>query len=186
VGSLVAVIALSSLAQFVLQSTWVLYTTFRFDWSPMQNGWALFMVGAASFLVQGLLLQRLIARLGTQRLILAGMVSSVLCHLGWALATQGWMMYALIAANLLGYAAVPTIQAIVSGAADAKTQGQTMGAVAALSSLASVLGPLIGAPLLGMVSHFPPNDWRMGAPFFFTAALLLASAVIAFARFRKS
>src|SRR5690242_14483424 len=62
VGSLVAVIGLGSLAQFVLQSTWVLYTTFRFDWSPQQNGWALFMVGATSFLVQGVLLRRLIAR----------------------------------------------------------------------------------------------------------------------------
>ncbi len=186
VGSLVAVIGLGSLAQFTLQSVWVLYTTFRFDWSPMQNGWSLFMVGAASFLVQGLLLKRLIEWFGNKRLALIGMASNVLCHLGWALAAQGWMMYALIAVNLLGYAVVPTIQAMVSGAADPKTQGQTMGAVAALGSLASVLGPVIGAPLLGMVSHFPPNDWRMGAPFFFTSILLVAAAVIAFARFRKS
>jgi len=114
------------------------------------------------------------------------MVSNVACHLGWALATQGWMMYAFMALNLLGYAVVPTIQAMVSRAADPQTQGQTMGAVAALGSLASVLGPVIGAPLLGMVSHLPPGDWRMGAPFFFSSALLLACAVIGFARFRKA
>ena len=188
VGSLVAVIALGSLAQFVLQTVWVLYTTFRFGWSPMQNGWSLFMVGAVSFLVQGFLLKRLIGvfgkQRGTQRLVLAGLVSNVLCHIGWALATQGWMMYALIAVNLLGYAVVPTIQSMVSAAADPKTQGQTMGSVAALSSLASVLGPAIGAPLLGFVSHLPPDDWRIGAPFFFTSALLLACAAIGFARFR--
>jgi DHA1 family tetracycline resistance protein-like MFS transporter len=185
VGPLVAVIALGSLAQFILQSTWVLYTTFRFEWSPQQNGWSLFMVGAMSFIVQGLLLRRLISAFGSTRLALVGMASNVLCHLGWALATQGWMMYALIACNLLGYAVVPTVQSMVSSAADQKTQGQTMGAVAALQSVAAVLGPAIGAPLLGMVSHLPAGDWRMGAPFFFTSALLLGSAVIAFTRFRN-
>jgi DHA1 family tetracycline resistance protein-like MFS transporter len=111
------------------------------------------------------------------------MTSNVLCHLGWALASQGWMMYALIAVNLLGYAVVPTLQSMVSAAADQKSLGQTMGAAAALSSVAAVLGPAIGAPILGMVSHLPPGDWRMGAPFFFTSALLLVAAVIAFRRF---
>jgi MFS transporter, DHA1 family, tetracycline resistance protein len=183
IGMLVLAIGLGNLAQFVLQSTWVLYTTFRFDWSPMQNGWSLFLVGAMSFLVQGLLLKRLTMAFGTTRLAIVGMVSNVLCHLGWALATSGWMMYALIALNLLGYAVVPTIQAMVSRAASAEKQGEIMGAVGALGSLAAVLGPVIGAPLLGAVSHLPPADWRMGAPFFFTSALLLACATIGFVKF---
>ncbi|MGH8674229.1 MAG: MFS transporter, partial [Burkholderiales bacterium] len=184
VGGLVAVIGLGSLAQFILQTVWVLFTTFRFGWGPQQNGWSLFAVGATGLVMQGFLLNRLIARLGAQRLVLAGLASAALCHLGWALATQGWMMYAFIALNLLSYAVVPTIQSLVSAAADERTQGQTMGAVAALSSLASVLGPVVGAPLLGLVSHLPPDDWRMGAPFFLTSAFLLASVAIAAAQFR--
>jgi MFS transporter, DHA1 family, tetracycline resistance protein len=184
IGGLVAVIGLGSLAQFILQNVWVLYTTFRFDWSPQQNGWSLFAVGATGLVMQGFLLKRLIARFGGQRLVLAGLASATLCHLGWAIATRGWMMYAFIALNLLSYAVVPTIQSLVSAAADERTQGQTMGAVAALSSLASVLGPVIGAPLLGFVSHLPPNDWRMGAPFFLTSALLLACCAIAVRHFR--
>lgn len=184
VGSLVAVVALGSLAQFIIQTVWVLYTTFRFHWTPQQNGWSLFAVGAMSFLVQGVLLKRLIAGLGSRRLAIVGLVSSAFCHLGWALSTEGWMMIALIACNVLGYAVVPTLQALVSGAADPKTQGATMGSVAALSSLASVLGPAIGAPLLGVVSHLPPGDWRMGAPFFLTSALLAAAAVLTWRRFR--
>ena len=184
VGGLVAVIGLGSLAQFILQTVWVLYTTFRFGWTPTENGWSLFLVGATAFVVQGFLLKRLIAHLGAERLVLAGLASGVLCHLGWALATQSWVMYAFIALNLLSYAVVPTNQSLVSAAADEKTQGQTMGAVAALSSIASVLGPLIGAPLLGFVSHLPPNDWRMGAPFFLTSAILVACAVLAARQFR--
>jgi DHA1 family tetracycline resistance protein-like MFS transporter len=183
VGGLVAMIGLGSLAQFILQTVWVLYTTFRFGWSPQQNGWSLFAVGATAFLVQGFLLRRLIAGLGAQRLALAGLASAAICHFGWAVATQGWMMYAIIAANLLGNAVVPTLQSLVSAAADETTQGQTMGAVAALSSLASVVGPVVGASLLGFVSHLPPNDWRMGAPFFVTSAILLMCTVIAAQQF---
>lgn len=185
VGSLVVVIGLGNLAQFILHTVWVLYTTFRFNWSPQQNGWSLFLVGATGLIVQGFLLKRLILRWGAQRLVVAGLISATICHLGWALATQSWVMYALIAANLLSYAVVPTMQSLVSAAADDKTQGQTMGSVAALSSLASVLAPMLGAPLLGFVSHLPPNDWRIGAPFFLTSAILLVCSVIAAARFRR-
>ncbi len=184
VGSLMVIIALGSLAQFIVQSTWVLYTTFRFGWSPLQTGASLFLVGAMSFLVQGLLLKRLSGIFGMQRLVKIGMVSNVLAHLAWALSTQGWMMYAVIVVNLLGYAVVPALQSMVSRAADAQAQGQTMGSIAALGSLAAVLAPAIGAPLLGAVSHLPPGDWRMGAPYFLTSALLLACTAIFFARKR--
>ena len=184
VGGLVAVIGLGSLAQFILQTVWVLYTTFRFGWTSQQNGWSLFAVGATGFIVQGFLLRRLMARVSAKRLVLAGLTSAAICHLGWAVATQGWMMYAFIAANLLSYAVVPTLQSIVSSAADQTSQGQTMGAVAALSSISSVLGPVVGASLLGFVSHLPPGDWRMGAPFFVTSALLVACTAIAAQQFR--
>jgi len=111
-------------------------------------------------------------------------VSGTVAYLLWALAGQGWMMYAVIAFNVLGYTVAPAIQGIVSAAADPRTQGQAMGAVASLGSLAAVVAPMIGAPLLGMVSHLPPGDWRIGAPFFFCAALMALSTVLAFRHFR--
>ena len=183
-GGLVAVIALGGLAQFTMYTVWVLYNGFRFDWGPQENGWSLFASGLASVLAQGLLLKRVLLRVGAQRLAVLGLASSTLCFLLWGLATQGWMMYALIGANLLGVMATPAIQSMISNAADARTQGQTMGAVASLNSLASVLAPLIAAPLLAMVSHLPKNDWRVGAPFFFCAALQLAATLIALRYFR--
>jgi MFS transporter, DHA1 family, tetracycline resistance protein len=185
VGGLIAVIGLGSLAQYTLQTSWVLYTSFRFDWGPQENGWSLFTVGLATVLVQGVLLRRMLRRFGAPRLATIGLVSSTLCFLLWGLATSGWMMYALIACNLFGFATVPAIQSMVSNAADAKTQGQTLGAVSALNSLASVFAPMIGAPLLALVSHLPKNDWRVGAPFFFCAALQLASTLIALRYFSR-
>jgi DHA1 family tetracycline resistance protein-like MFS transporter len=67
VGSLVAVIALSNLAQFVMYTVWVLYTTFKFGWGPTENGWSMFAVGLAAALVQGVLLGRLLKRTACRR-----------------------------------------------------------------------------------------------------------------------
>jgi MFS transporter, DHA1 family, tetracycline resistance protein len=184
VGSLVAVLAFAGLAQFVLYTTWVLYATFKFGWGPSENGWSLAAVGVMSVLVQGVLLGRLLKRFSPQRLALMGLVSSVLAHALWGAATEGWMMYAVIFANLLGFAVGSTMQSIVSGAADETNQGQTMGAVSSLNSLMAVVAPVIGAPLLGMVSHLPHGDWRIGAPMYFCSALLLAALLLAWAHFR--
>ena len=186
VGSLVLVIALSNLAQFVLYTTWVLYTTFKFGWGPTENGWSLFAVGIAAALVQGFLLSRLLNRFSASRLATIGLVSSSLGYLLWGLASSGWMMYAVIACNLLGFTVTASIQSIVSNAADAKSQGETMGAVAALSSLMAVVAPVLGAPLMGAVSHLPTTDWRVGAPMFFCAALQLASMLIAARHFSRA
>lgn len=184
VGLLVAVLACSFLAQFVLYTTWVLYTTFKFGWGPTENGASLAAVGVMSVLVQGVLLGPLLKRFSPQRLAIAGLLSSSVAYLLWGAATEGWMMYAVIAANVLGFTIQAAMQSIVSGAADAEAQGQTMGAVASLSSLMAVVAPVLGAPLLGVVSHLPAGDWRLGAPMYFCAALQAAALVLAAIHFR--
>ncbi len=183
VGLLVGVIALSGLAQFTLYTTWVLYTTFKFGWGPTENGWSLFAVGIVSALVQGVLLGRLLRWFGPQRLALWGLASSSLAFLCWGLASEGWMMYAVIFVNLLGGTVAATVQSIVSSSADARSQGQTMGAVSSLNSLMAVAAPVIGAPMIGLVSHFPHGDWRIGAPMYFCALLQAASLALAWRHF---
>jgi DHA1 family tetracycline resistance protein-like MFS transporter len=185
VGRLVAVVALSGLAQFVLFTSWVLYTTFKFNWGPRENGWSLAAVGIMSLVVQGFLLERLLQRISPRRLVVAGLVSSTLAHVVWGAATQGWMLYAVIFLNLLGYTVTASLQSIISGAADHQSQGQTLGAVNSLNSLMAVLAPLFGAPLLATVSHLPHGDWRIGAPFYFCAMLQATSLALAFYHFRS-
>jgi MFS transporter, DHA1 family, tetracycline resistance protein len=186
VGMLVAVVALTALSQFILYTCWVLYTGFKFGWGPLENGWSLFAVGVASALVQGLLLGRLLKRFSPQRLAVAGLVSSALGYLAWGGASEGWMMYAVIFCNLLGFTVAASIQSIISGAADATAQGRTMGTVSALQSLMAVVAPLLGAPLLGVVSHLPRGDWRIGAPFYFCALLQVAALSLAWLHFNRA
>ena len=185
VGLLVGVVAFSGLAQFVLYTCWVLYTTFKFGWGPLENGWSLAAVGVMTAIVQGLLLGRLIKIFRPQRLAVIGLISSALGYALWGAATQGWMMFAVIAVNLFGFTVTATVQSMISSAADSRSQGQTLGAVSALNSLMAVLAPMLGAPLLALVSHLPQGDWRIGAPFYFCAALQTVSLVLAVMHFRR-
>jgi DHA1 family tetracycline resistance protein-like MFS transporter len=184
-GALLGVVAFASLAQFILQSTWALYTQLKFGWEPQQIGWSLCAVGVMSVLVQGVLVGKLSKLMSVQRLAVVGLVSSALSYVAWGAATQGWMMYAVIACNVLGFAAGASLQTLVANAADQKTQGQTMGAVAGLSSLTAVLAPVIGPLLLRTVADAPRGDWRLGAPYYVCAALQLCAMVMTVVHFRR-
>ncbi len=184
VGPLVLVIALAALAQFMLHMTWVLYTKFKFGWGPGQVGWSLFAVGLVSAISQGVLLKPLLKRFTPQRLALVGMFVSALSYLLFGLATQGWMMYGVIALGLLGGASQAAVQSIISNAADSRTQGQTMGSVSSLNSMMAVFAPVIGLEILRWVSHRPVGDWLIGLPYFTCAALQVTAAVLAYRFFR--
>ena len=185
VGLLVAVIACSGLAQFVLYFTWVLYTTFKFGWGPLENGWSLAAVGVVTAIVQGLLLGRLLRYFSPRRLAVLGLTSSTLAYLLWGAATDGWMMFAIIFVNLLGATVSASIQSIISSAADPRSQGQALGAVGGLNSLMAVIAPVLGAPLLTLVSDLPRGDWRIGAPLYFCALLQALALVLAVSHFRR-
>lgn len=179
VGMLVAVFALTNLAQFILHSIWVLYTTFRYSWGPRESGLSLFVVGLMAAIVQGGLLGMLLRLLGERRVVVVGLASGTLAFVGYGLATQGWMMYAIIVANLLAFSVGAALNSIVSKAADPREQGLAMGSLSSLASLMGVCAPLLGTPLLAEVSHLPAQDWRIGAPFFLAAALNFLALVLA-------
>ncbi len=185
IGGLIVVFALSSFAQFLLQTTWVLYAHFKFGWGPRENGISLFFVGLTAAVVQAVLLSRLMKHFGEVRLSMLGLISSTLAFLAYGLATEGWMFYVIIVANLLAFAAGPAMQGIFSKATDPREQGALMGALQSLSSLAIVFAPLVGTQLLAVVSHYPAGDWRIGAPFFLAAILQAAGLWLAWRYFAK-
>jgi MFS transporter, DHA1 family, tetracycline resistance protein len=185
VGPLAIVVACTGLAQFMLYTCWVLYTTFKFGWGPGDNGLSLAAAGVVSAIVQGLLLGRILRLVSVRRLAVLGLISSTLAYALWGAATQGWMMYATIFLNLLGPTVTSTIQSMISSAADGQNQGKTLGAVAGLNSLMAVIAPVIGAPLLTLVSQLPKGDWRIGAPFYVSAVLQGVALILTVKHFRS-
>lgn len=186
IGKVVGVIACTGLAQGVLYNVWVLHNTFKFGWDTQANGWSLAAVGVVSVIVQGFLLGKLLKRFAPRRLAVMGLISSTLAYLLWGAASQGWMMYAIIFANLLGFTVTASVQSLVSAAADARNQGQTLGSVSALNSLTAVIAPVLASPALMAVSHLPQGDWRIGAPLYFGAALQFTALLLAWLHFRST
>ncbi|MGZ8317374.1 MAG: MFS transporter, partial [Telluria sp.] len=185
IRGLVYVYTLMVFAQMTLQSTWVLFTTFRFDWTPRENGIALFCVGLAAAVVQAGLLGMLIRRFGEVRLALLGLMSGCITFVLYGLATQGWMMYLFILTNLLAFAAGPALQGIISKASPANEQGELMGSLQSISSAGIIVMPIAGTTILGMTSHLPQQDWRVGSTFF-ACALLQACAIFLAVRYFRS
>jgi MFS transporter, DHA1 family, tetracycline resistance protein len=185
IRGLVIVFALMTFAQMMLQTTWVLYTTFRFNWTPRDNGIALFCVGLTAAVVQAGLLTALIRRFGEVRLSIIGLASGCVTFLLYGLATQGWMMYVFILCNLLAFAAGPALQGIVSKSTGASEQGELMGSLQSISSLGIVLMPIAGTTILGMVSHLPAQDWRIGSTFFVCAAMQAVAIAVALRYFKS-
>jgi len=185
VGSLVIVYAFYFIAHMTMVQSFVLATHFRFGWGTFQNGVLLFCVGLLSTLVQGGLLGRLVKRFGEERLVLMAVGSNVIVQTLYGLAPQGWMMFPVLFAGFLIFTAGPSIQAVVSKSADPTTQGVTMGALQSISSLAAVIGPLLGNGLLAQVADLPPTDIRVGVNFFACALLNLLAFSLAWRRLAR-
>jgi len=185
VGGLVIVVALAVLAQLMLQVSWVLYTTFRFGWGPRDNGWALFTVGVVAVVVQGGLMAPLLRKFGEVRLAFAGLATGTLAYFCYGVVTAGWVMYVIIVANFMSFAAGPALQALISKAVGVTEQGVSMAAVTSINSIMFVLAPLISTPLLAIVSHLPRNDWRIGATFYVSAALQAIALFLLWQHFRR-
>ena len=186
IGSLVLVYTFTVFAQCILQTTWVLYTSFRFNWGPQENGISLFVVGVVGAVAQAGLLGILLKKLGDTRTASLGLTSSFLAYILYGLAFQGWMMYAIILANILGFVINPALQGIVSKAVDPRHQGITLGSLNSINSIMGVIAPLVGTPLLAQVSGLAATDWRVGVTFFVAAIAQGIALVQAYFHFRKT
>lgn len=185
VGVLAVVYALVTLAQFIIQSTWVLFTEYRFGWGPKESGLSLAVVGVVAVVMQGGLLGQMLKLVGEGRTVVLGLTSATLAAIAYGLAPHGWMMYLIIVANILAFAVGPSIQGLVSLSADPTQQGQVLGALNAVSSVMTVMGPLIGTPLIAAVSHLPHSHWASGAPMFAVAVMHGAGLIVAILHFRR-
>jgi DHA1 family tetracycline resistance protein-like MFS transporter len=170
---------LTTFAQMMLQSTWVLYTTFRFGWTPRPGPRKTSRCRSRAALVQAGLLAVLMRRFGEVRLALLGLGSGAITYVLYGLATHGWMMYVFILCNLLAFAAGPALQGIISKSSPAAEQGELMGSLQSIGSLGVILMPLLGTAILGAASHLPPGDWRIGSTFFVCAAMQALAIVSA-------
>jgi DHA1 family tetracycline resistance protein-like MFS transporter len=167
------------LAQFGLHSTWVLYTEHRYKWDAFAVGISLAIVGLCSAAVQGGLARKLIPRWGEPKSVVIGLCFGVCAYIGYGLATQGWMIYVIVAVASLGAIAQPAASALLSKSVQPDQQGELQGALSSMQSVAQVLAPLAATKIYAL-SITPDSVIRHpGMSFFWSAALSLVGLVLA-------
>jgi MFS transporter, DHA1 family, tetracycline resistance protein len=161
-----------SVAHQVMPSTWSFYTQYRFGWSAATIGASLALAGGVMALSQATLLRFLVPKLGERLAALTGIAVATAGYVGYALATQGWMMFAWLATWFFGAMVMPSSNALMSKRVAVDAQGELQGAVASLYSLSAIVSPPMMSHLFGRFSA--PN-----APVHLPGAAFLASALLA-------
>ncbi|HEY9877136.1 MAG TPA: TCR/Tet family MFS transporter [Leptolyngbyaceae cyanobacterium] len=184
---LAAVMLCTSMALQCFISTWVLFTTYKFNWTSFDAGLSLALLGLVTAVVQGSVIRPLVNRFGERRTILFGLTFSIVGYLLYAAAPLGWMMYPVILLNGFDFAVQPTTQALVSTLIRPEEQGAIQGALASQTALASILAPLLATNLFGYLTadnapfRLPEIPFFLGILFFL---LGLGCALYTFSRFK--
>jgi DHA1 family tetracycline resistance protein-like MFS transporter len=174
---LILSLSLIFLAFGALQSIWVLYTAHKFGWTPLEVGFSLFLVGLGGVIVQAALVGPVAARLGERKGLILGQSVGIFSFTLYGLATQGWMMYAIIALAALSNLGQPLIQSLLTREVSPKEHGALQGALTGVQSLTLATGALIGGIIFSLVAKPGLAPWLVGLPFF-VGALLYLSAVM--------
>jgi DHA1 family tetracycline resistance protein-like MFS transporter len=174
------------LAHTAVHSTWVLYTGYRYQWTVVEIGLSLAIVGVMVALVQGGLVRVVVPKLGERRAIVVGLVVSTLTMAGYALATQGWMIYLILVFGSLGGITGPAAQALISKTVAANEQGAVQGALASLGSVAGTIGPVVASSLFGYFISPRAPFLLPGAAFFAGALFQVGALGLALRAFRRT
>ncbi len=166
-------------AQNMLHATWVLYTGYRYGWTPGQVGVSLAIVGVAAALVQGVLARRLIPLLGEARSLMIGLGISATAMAGYGWAPRGWIVYVILGFGALGGIAGPAAQGLISRTVAANEQGAVQGALSSLASVAGIIGPPLGAGIFGWFISAGAPFHLPGAAFFVASGLMVTSLLLA-------
>jgi DHA1 family tetracycline resistance protein-like MFS transporter len=162
----------------MLQSTWVLYTGYRYGWTPRQVGVSLMVVGISAIVVQGKLVGVLLSRMGERRGLFVGLSITATVMVLYGLATEGWMIYPLICVGAFGGLTGPAVQTLITRRVPADEQGTVQGALASLASLATVFAPPIAAWSFAACIRPQALVYLPGITFFEAAAVIVAALVL--------
>ena len=178
--ALAAVFFLLALAQLSINSTYVLYTDFRYGWGPQTVGYTLALVGVLTGVVQALLVRRLMPKLGERRMILSGLAFVAVGYFIFGFAPEAWLFLAGIPFLCLGGLAGPPAQSLITHQVDPSEQGRLQGALTSLQSLAGIFGPALFANLFALFisKHAPLSGHLPGVAYVLAAVLVLGALVL--------
>ncbi|HEY0230730.1 MAG TPA: TCR/Tet family MFS transporter [Dokdonella sp.] len=179
VFGLAAVVFLTNLAHYVLQSVFVLYADYRYGWGPQAVGYTLALVGVCNAFTQAWLVRKLVPKIGERSTLLIGLVFGFAGFAVMGLAGSGAVFLLGIPLLALWGLAGPATQALITHQVDPREQGRLQGAVTSLASLAGIFGPALFTQVFALfISDHAPLH-APGAPFLLSTALLVIGWIVA-------
>jgi DHA1 family tetracycline resistance protein-like MFS transporter len=179
IGWIVSVMFLFWLAHVVYPVAWPFVSDYRYGWGPLMISISLGAWGVFSALVMAFVLPPMVRRFGEWKTALVGLVFAALAFLGYCFAWEGWVVFAVVILTCMENVADPALRSISAAGVPPSEQGDLQGTLTSLSSVSSILGPMIFSFAFATFSgpgasiHFP------GAPYF-VAALLISVATAIF------
>jgi len=180
-----AILLFGYLAQQSLMNVYVLYTDYRYHWSPRTVGLSLGVVGIFQIIYSALVVKPSTARFGERACILAGLFGGTLGYIAMAIAPTGTLIWFGIPILNLMALAWPNVQALMSKDTAKNEQGQLQGAINGIRGLSGIVGPGIFTYIFAR-SIGPRAILNLpGSPFYLAALMLLIAIPITIYATRK-
>jgi DHA1 family tetracycline resistance protein-like MFS transporter len=170
IGELAICFFLIYLGAQSVQGNWNFFTIHRFHWTETMVGISLAVVGVLVGAVQGGLTRVINPRIGNEKSIYLGLSLYTLGLILFAVASEGWMMFAFLVPYCLGGICGPSLQSVIAGHVPSNQQGELQGALTSLMSITTIIGPLI---MNGTFTYFTTEK----APFYLPGIHFLIGAV---------
>ena len=170
-----------------LPSMYVLYTDYRYHFSPQLTGYAFAGVGIGSTIVSAFLISLAIKKLGEVRTL----------YLGWICGLAGFATLALAPTTAISLISIPLLSlwglgspamnSLMTRRVDKSAQGQLQGALMSMFGVAGMIAPLVFTQVFSIAISPKWGFHLPGAPYYLAAALMVGSlATIAVAMRRTA
>jgi DHA1 family tetracycline resistance protein-like MFS transporter len=163
---------LFQLAYGVLPAIFVLYTGYRYHWTPAAMGLTMAGSGAASIAVQIGLVGRVVKRVGERGSMLLGALGGAAGFTWFALAPTGLAYLVGIPIFAVSSFLQPGLQGLMTRRVAPNEQGQLQGAFQGLQGIASVLSPVIYGLTFAFAVHRDAWLHIPGLPILIAASLM--------------
>lgn len=173
------------LAGQVHMSIWALYTQYKFNWSTVDIGISMSIVGITAAVVQGGLTRILVPKMGEWKAVSFSLLVCVVGFIGYAFVSASWMIYAILIPSSIAGIGGPALQSLISRETPSQEQGELQGTLVSLASLTAIVGPLFYTEVFAMATK-PGADFHFPGISYFSAALICVICAVIFSAHRKS
>ena len=168
-AGIAVVLILWQIASLVYPLIWSFYAIAQFGWSTRLIGISLAAVGITIAISQTFITGPAVKKFGERDAATIGLIVAIAGFVVYALIDATWMAFAAMAFIALQGLVQPSLMAMLSRRATPETQGEVQGISAMAMGLGSIAGPLVLTT---------PMAWFTGpsAPFYFPGAPFVVAA----------